>query len=314
MKKILLLFCGLSSLVVMAQNQDITTEAAAKAAQEAAKVNVAPPSDVPETKNWKFSGLFGLNFSQTGLVNWSAGGNSNFTGTAYANLFLTYKKNQILWASNLDTEIGATYISDTRFPWRKSNDKLNFTTKFGWEFQKKWYLTILGSFKSQYIDGYEYKDTTMTFFSSFLAPSYTDLSIGIDWKPNDIFSIYLSPVAGRITTATFHQLREKYGVAPDKTYKAEVGLTFKAGVVYDKVKNLKILSTLTLFTPYTKKFGNFNVDWDFLISYQFLKVLNVSLSTSLKYYDEVMIELKDGRKGPRVQFKEVLSLGIGYSF
>ena len=56
------------------------------------------------------------------------------------------------------------------------------------------------------------------------------------------------------------------------------------------------------------------MDWDFLISYRFLKVLNVSLSTSLKYYDEIMIELKDGKKGPRVQFMEVLGVGIGYSF
>jgi hypothetical protein len=77
------------------------------------------------------------------------------------------------------------------------------------------------------------------------------------------------------------------------------------------------MSSLVLFTPYTNKkqpFGNFDVDWDFSISYQFLKVLNVSLMTSLKYYDQVMITDKKGNVGPRVQFKEVLGLGIGYSF
>jgi hypothetical protein len=94
------------------------------------------------------------------------------------------------------------------------------------------------------------------------------------------------------------------------------------------VKNLKIISTITLFTPYTarihdkengQKFGNFVVDWDVAITYNVLKVFSVSLMTSLKYYDKVMIDGPAWRKyheGPRarVQFKEVVGLGIGYSF
>jgi hypothetical protein len=44
-------------------------------------------------------------------------------------------------------------------------------------------------------------------------------------------------------------------------------------------------------------------------------VLNVSLGTSLKYYDSVMIADKNGENAKqRVQFKSVLGLGIGYSF
>ena len=58
-----------------------------------------------------------------------------------------------------------------------------------------------------------------------------------------------------------------------------------------------------------------DVDWDFSISYQFLKVLNVSLGTSLKYYNSVLIPDKDGNNPKaRVQFKSILGLGIGYSF
>ncbi|MCQ2279827.1 MAG: hypothetical protein MJZ49_03365, partial [Bacteroidales bacterium] len=101
--------------------------------------------------------------------------------------------------------------------------------------------------------------------------------------------------------------------------KAELGASFKAGVNYSPVKGLKIISTLSLFTPYTKEnFGNIDVDWDFAISYQFWKVLNVTLSTSLKYYDAVNIEwidkVGDVHNSPRVQFREIIGLGIGYSF
>jgi ribosomal protein L5 len=61
------------------------------------------------------------------------------------------------------------------------------------------------------------------------------------------------------------------------------------------------------------------VDWDVAISYQFLKCLNVTLSTSLKYYNGVKIEKFDKAGNSlgateRVQFKSILGLGVGYSF
>ncbi len=56
------------------------------------------------------------------------------------------------------------------------------------------------------------------------------------------------------------------------------------------------------------------MDWDVAISYQFLKVLNVTLSTSMKYYPGVLIADKNGDVKERLQFKSVLGLGIGYSF
>ena len=290
----------------------------AKKAAEAAMSTTVKSNEIKDTaKNWKFSGMVGLNATQTQFWNWAAGGNNNVTGVVYANMTLSYKKNKLAWDSNLDTEIGELYSADLNPRWRKSNDKFNIYSKLGYELAKNWYLTALGSFKTQFAPGYEYANNDAgdkTLIAKWASPSYTDLSIGVDWKPNDIFSVYLSPVAGRMTTATDSLLRERYGVPLNKSLKVEVGLTFKAAVTYTKIKNLKILSSLTLFTPYTKEFGNFNVDWDFMISYQFLKVLNVSLTTALKYYDEVMITDKNGNVGPRIQFKEVLGLGVGYSF
>ena len=83
----------------------------------------------------------------------------------------------------------------------------------------------MAGFKSHYHTGYEYKldDQKVEqelYAYNWLSPSYSDLSVGIDWKPNDIFTVYLSPIAGRITTATDTLLRAKYGVPLDKTFKA----------------------------------------------------------------------------------------------
>ena len=305
------LLCG--SLSVVAQDVKATIEETAKASQQA-----IGQAKGPADKEWKISGVMGVNASATGMWNWAAGGNNNANGVIFGNVSLLYRKEKLAWETNLDTEIGSMYMAGTTYTWRKSSDKINFATKLGYEFVPKLYITALGSFKSQYTRGYDYALVngveSETYISNWLSPSYSDLSLGLDWKPNDIFSVYLSPVAGRISTATDAALRAKYGVDLDKTNRSAFGLSLKGGVNYARIENLKVISTLGLFTPYNKDFGNFDVDWDVAVSYQFLKVLNVTLSTSLKYYDKVLIADQTGYACPRVQFKTILGVGVGYSF
>ncbi|MCQ2346129.1 MAG: DUF3078 domain-containing protein [Paludibacteraceae bacterium] len=347
---------------------------------------------------WKCTGLLGLNASATGLWNWAAGGNNNITGVAFGKVRLLYAENNLSWETNLDLEYGLTFVDQTYDKLQKSSDHIIFNTKFGWAFAPKWYLTVNAGFESQFAHGLTYPGdgTPNEIISKWLAPSYTDISVGIDWKPNDIFSVYISPIAGRITTACVSDkvndkfaeqyaledgglrqvLQEKYGTwkyeedkASDAFAKkftnarAELGLTLKGAINY-KYKDLTLMTSLKLFTPYAwdktklydytvdgttttyseaqmeshgfdikdavykgfrdnnRRFGNFDVDWDVAISYQFLKCLNVTLSTSLKYYNGVMIDKVFDKGLPteythaaeRVQFKGVLGLGVGYSF
>lgn len=321
-KALFLLVAVLSTVSVFAQDDE-------KKAAEAALATEVKSTEISDSaKHWKFTGMVGLNASETMLFNWAAGGNNNVTGVVFANLTLSYKKNKLAWDSNLDTEFGELFSSDLNPKLRKSSDKININSKLGYKLAKCWYLSLLGSFKSQYANGYEYANNDAgdkKLISSWASPSYTDLSIGVDFMPNDIFTVFVSPVAGRLTTCRVDSLRANYGVPVDKSYTAALGFSAKAGVNYTKIKNLKIISSVTIFTPYTSKvqrFGNFDVDWDFAISYNFFKCLNVSLMTSLKYYDQVLIAptekqlLKDPTEHARkrVQFKEMVGLGISYSF
>ena len=310
---------------------------------------------------WSCNGVVGLNASATGLVNWAAGGNNNVNGVAFGKVRLLYSDKNLSWETNLNLEYGLSYIDQKNDAFQKSSDVIDFNTKLGWQFHKAWYLTASAGFKSQFAFGraYDGTDAPDPIISKFLSPSYTDISVGLDWKPNSIFSLYLSPVAGKITTAYVgdavenanpglrQQMQEKYATwvyskeanadgTYDKIYrncKAELGLSFKGGINY-AYKDLKIITTIGLFTPYTwdkiemldansnfigyrdnnRRFGNFDVDWDAAISYQFLKCLNVTLSTSLKYYNGVKIADKEGIPAERVQFKGILGLGVGYSF
>ena len=333
MKRFLVVILTAISCIMMSQvllAQDVDKKAVLEQADAAKKVKddlIKLPTD--SLKPWKFTGVIGLNASAAGFVNWAAGGKNNVNGIAFANLRLLYAKNRLAWDTNLDTDFGYSFLDQAEDPWQKTNDKIVFTTKFGYEVAKQWYVTAVGSFRSQYAFGYDYIEGDNPVLSKWLAPSYTDISVGVDWMPNDIFTLYLSPLAGRITTVvvpdSLSDLKINYGVtmrdadgniiASDKDYRAELGLIFKGGVSYSRIKNFKVISTVSLFTPYSSEFGNFDVDWDLSVSYQFLKVLNVKLGTSLKYYNSVLIADKDGNNPvQRVQFNTVLGLGIGYSF
>jgi len=371
MKKIFVVLGILASTAMFAQEVDkATVQAQANAAQSAAAgLKGADTGD----KAWKFSGTLGLNAAATGLVNWAAGGNNNVNGVVYGRFRLLYHKNSIAWDTNLDMEYGMSWIDQKADAFQKSSDKLSFTTKFGWEFHPTWYLTALAGFQTQFAYGRAYDGTEAAdpIISKFMAPAYTDLSLGIDWKPNDIFSVYLSPVAGRFTNVCVSKklndqyaadfgganleetLKEKYAVYKmvenagvyekdySKNLRAELGLSFKGNINYT-YKDLKLQTSLGLFTPYAwnktivgqsengkdlyydnnRRFGNFDVDWTTAISYQFLKCLQITLSTDLRYYNGVMIAREytkdDGTKftqsAERVQFKGIIGLGVGYSF
>ena len=420
MKKTILsvVMAMMTMLAVSAQTVDKATvtgnaDAAEKAGADLQKLENAE-------KAWKFDGTVGLNAAATGLVNWAAGGKNNVNGIVYAKLHLLYHKNAIAWETNFDTDFGMTWIDQKEDAFQKSSDNIKLATKFGWEFKENWYLTVLGSFQSQYALGRNYVDGYNDIISKWLAPSYTDISVGIDWKKSykgADFSIYLSPIAGRVTTAytgdawnrkysreaalgafqyaldqaktsaertaaqtaydaaalaydngggfdlqtaAGEDLRTKmqkaygtyvYDAAGNKVYRnarAEFGLSFKGGIAYT-YKDLKLSTTLALFSPYQGKgfslkdlyentygagswetrdknenyyeysnnnryFGHFDVDWDCALSYQFLKCLQITLQTSLKYYNGTLIADKEGNLSERCQFKGVIGLGVGYSF
>jgi hypothetical protein len=169
MKKLLLLLCIFSVIAFsFAQTSLDTVPPPSEAVSlpsdtEPSLSDTAPPLSAWK-EYWKFSGTVGLKISQTQLFNWIAGGNSNFAGIAFANLSLNYKKNKLAWDSNLDTDFGVIYSSEfiDPFKWRKANDKINFTTTFGYEIssientKSMWFVAANGSFKSQYTIGYNY--------------------------------------------------------------------------------------------------------------------------------------------------------------
>lgn len=264
-------------------------------------------------KYWKKGGQFALNFSQVSLTNWIQGGENSIAVNSFLNLYATYAKGKSIWDNKLDLAFGTVKSGDQGF--RKSDDKIDFSSKYGILAAKKLYYSALLNFRSQFTAGYKYPDDS-TIISKFLAPAYITAGIGIDYKPVDYFSVYFSPVTGRLLIVNDQVLSDAgaFGVEPGKKVKAGFGALLRIEFAKDIITNVNLKTKLELFSDYLDHPENLDVYWDVFIAMKINKWLAANLNTTLVYDSNTMITDKDGNTGPRTQFKEVFGVGLTYMF
>jgi hypothetical protein len=286
-----------------------------------AVVNAQDDKAKLEDRKWYLKGVTGVNMSQTALTNWSAGGESSIAGTAYLNGALTRKSGNWLWVNTLSLEHGLTNTKTQGT--RKVSDKIDFATQLGYSTDNKWFYTVMGDFKSQFTKGYNYSKNgeRSKYISKFMAPGYSNISLGIEYRPNTTYSIYFSPVAGKLTFVQDDYLSDlgSFGVTPGRKFKAEFGAYLKGRLQKKIMENVELITTADFFTAYNKSFGNIDVNWDVLLNMRINRFLSATINTTLKYDDDVKtIRVEnDGtqvKRGAKVQFKEMLGIGLAYNF
>ncbi len=84
------------------------------------------------------------------------------------------------------------------------------------------------------------------------------------------------------------------------------------------MENITLLTQLDLFFNYLDNPENVDVNWQNAVNLKVNKLISMSIFTHLIYDDELDTEFdnnKDGvidEKGPRLQFKETLGIGISF--
>ena len=267
-----------------------------------------------EEEGWSHKGLTGFNLSQTSFTNWSAGGENTVADNIYFNGSLNYKKDKLSWTNDLSANYGQNFTDNTG--WRKSIDNLNFASKLGHQITEKLFYAALLDFKSQLANGYKYTDDDKVLVSKFMTPSYLNVSVGLDYKPNSHIAVYFSPVAGKLTMVTDTTFSQAYGIDAGKKVKPQLGSIFKVNVDYSFFEDkVTLKSVLDLFTAYDDSFGKVDVNWDVLIGYNLTKLLTLTFQSTLKYDDDIKTVDDEGNiRGAKVQFKEMVGLGISYKF
>lgn len=284
-------------------------------------------------KDWKKGVSVSINFSQASFTNWAAGGENSLSGIALLNLFSNYKKDKNTWDNSLDLAYGLQQSAHSGL--RKNEDKIDFSSKYGrYAFYNHWYYTALVSFKSQFAEGYNYPNDSVI-ISRFMAPGYILGAIGIDYKPNDYFSLFISPFTSKTTVVNDQRMADEGAFGVDKAEYDSKGIKIKNGKLVrtefggylrlaykkDVIKNVNFATKLELFNNYFDHPQNIDVNWEILIGMKVNKYLSANISTQMIYDHDIPVPVEhkvNGKKqegvGPRLQFKEILSIAFSYKF
>jgi hypothetical protein len=312
----LLLFPG----VLMAQETELK-ETAVKA-----EVKVVERAD-----GWLKGGLGTFTFSQVSLTNWAGGGQNSVAANAFANLFANYKKGKSVWDNNLDVAYGVIRQGNGNFI--KSDDRIDFMSKYGRAAIKKWNYAALLNFRTQMAPGYDLSSpTSRVRISDILAPAYVMISLGMDYKPNENFTFFLSPVTGKITIVNDQPLADAgaFGVAKaiydqngllvssGEKIRTEFGGYMKVSFKKDLWENAVFATKLDLFSNYANNPKNIDIFWDNSLLIKVGKYLGVNFGFTLVYDHDIQIGVDqngDGiieATGPRTQMKQVFGFGLSY--
>lgn len=317
--------------------------------KELKKGNFGHPINIAkDTLHWKTGGLFAINLNQGSLTNWAAGGDNFSLSLGMAgNLFANYADEKNSWDNNINLSLG--FLKTSSQGLRKSDDKIELYSKYGYRFSKSWFYSVLVNFRSQFANGYNYPDDS-TVISHFLAPAYVLGSIGLTYQPADYFSVFISPVTSRFVIVNDQELANQGAFGVDSARHVYLGngyryisqkgkrLKYELGSYVSFIFKKQIIQNVTwdtrleLYSNYLHDPQNIDIHWNSLFSCRVNQFISASLNTELIYDDDIQYityaKNADGsiktdpdtgekvvlRKGARIQFKELIGLGFSFQF
>lgn len=264
---------------------------------------------------WTTGGNYMLNMGQGSLSNWAAGGEDfSFSLSTYFGLFARYKKDRMSWDNTVDLNYGL--MNNSSQGTRKTDDRMDLTSKVGYSLTPTLGLATLLNFHSQFSKGYNYKsDGGRELLSNFMSPGYILLSLGLDYKPAKGLSIFVSPITSRWIFVSDDSLSAKgaYGVDPGKHVSNEVGAF--ASINYDKEfsKRLAYKGRLDLFSNYKHNPQNVDVMMNNMLIAKISKVFSFNVGLNLIYDDDVKLFGKNN-DSPALQIKQMFGAGLTVKF
>ncbi|MDO1513116.1 DUF3078 domain-containing protein [Maribacter confluentis] len=284
---------------------------------------------------WETENSFGINISEVAFVNWNAGGDNAVSGLGFLKFARKYKFNNFQWENNLELRYGLNAQEGRKL--RKTEDVIRLSSNLGFKKDNtsRWFYSVQLNFNTQFSNGYKYPDRD-TPISRFMAPGYLLFGAGTSFITKDEkFNLYLSPLTQKSTFVLDQDLADNgsFGVqeavldadgnviTPGENHLLEIGILITNNFNYTLADNIELKSRVNLYTDYIKSFGNIDVDWELNLHMKVNKYISTSLGTQLIYDDDILFDVVKNDNGtivdpgtPKIQFKQVLGVGILYGF
>ncbi|MBC7903712.1 MAG: DUF3078 domain-containing protein [Gemmatimonadaceae bacterium] len=323
-------------------------DGAVREMQKTAERGGAPADTIKD--GWRKGGLFSLNLAQGGSRNWAAGAEKfSFSTNAFLNLFANHKRGRYSWDNSLD--LSYALVNTTSLGVRKTDDRIDFLSRYGYALNKKFDLSWIANFRSQFTDGFDYdylgQKGNRRRISGLFAPAYVTIAPGITWKPTNYFSIFVSPFSARwiivsnapysykyqggiipdsVSPGVEKPLANLYGVDAQRKVKFEFGAFASVNFNKEIIKNVYYKSRLDLYSNYLKtdrpgetfqpkksRAKNVDVFWTNVVNMKVNKWLNVTYNFDLIYDDDVR-QFGPTNTSAATQLRSLLGVGFAAKF
>jgi hypothetical protein len=256
---------------------------------------------------WKLGGVESIQFSQAYLSNWTKGGENTISLQSDLRLNANYtklKNHKTEWESFIRHRIGI--IQAENYPAQLNTDLIELNSKYGINASNKWYYSTIFNFKSQLFEGYKDKNKE-NIISSFLSPAYFTFALGMDFKKDKNFTLFLSPLTSKTTfvldTAKVDQTRYKVPKNKKAAYNNGLSLVNTFNWKISAVLNLK--SDLDAFFGYLSEGQITQIDWELVFDLRINQYLTTRINTQLRYFTN---------ESKKLQLREYYSVNFNYKF
>lgn len=261
-------------------------------------------------------GTFGL--TQTAVNKYWKKGVGSLSTLLILKGYANYSYDKVKWENSIEIRNGWMKPSDDKI--QKNDDKFEFTSRYGLSAFKKWYYSAELDFQTQLFNGYKYPDRDNK-VSGFLSPAKTLIKIGLDYKPNKNFSLFLSPFTSKTVYVkdTANIDVTKYGIEEGKNRYWEPGLNADVSFKKDFSPDISYQMKYKMFVNYSAPFSKFDVDWENNLVMQINDFMNVRMMLHFIFDDNVKFDVGTDGEGntilePKWQVKEFITIGFSYKF
>lgn len=297
-----------------------------------------------EGEGWTKKGSINLGTTFTYFSQWAAGGINSLGINGGLNYAFNYRKGKDAWDNTLLVGYGLLKQGfDESVPWIKTDDRLDFTSKYGRKINEKLFYASLLNFNTQFSPGFAPDANGLpnraAKISDFMAPARLLLSIGVDYKPNGDLSIFASPLTYRgifvynqnladqgafgVERATYDDLGNR--LTAGENIRNEVGAYIRVNYSKKLNENANFTSKLELFSNYLDKAQNIDINFENLLAVKLGKYFALNVGAQWVYDDNTVVTktkdvevegaiVKTPYASKGVQFRGLTSLGFTYNF
>jgi hypothetical protein len=240
--------------------------------------------------------------------NWYQGGSSSFAALGIAKGQISYIRERFTWENFGEWRIGGSTVSaDSLHKMNTTDDLLRLYSKANLRIVPKLFTSISAEIETRLFP--TYKSNSMELKSAPFSPFRFNAGVGIDYKPVKGLSVSVSPISYKVIhiADTAKVKSTDYGLEVGQRTQHNIGSSVRVEYLWKPVREVQLETKFYMYTNYRHVELDLEVNCDFIIN----RWLSARVMLHPRYDTSV---IKDGETRPRIQFRELLSIGFNHRF